>query len=208
MLVPFAALTAVVLVTAPGVFGADAQVAAYLHGPAIAHPGLGTALRVTGFITEPNWLRLLALLAALWLWHHGLGRTAAWLVVTMAVGGTLGIVLKQVFSRSRPEWPEAVTVISGYSFPSGHAVNSMLAAGCAVVLLRPGLGATGRRRLWTATGAFVLLVGFDRMALGVHYLTDVLAGWALALAVLFTTLAAFGSVTPRTSPHHETLPPG
>ena len=199
MLVPFAALTAVVLVTAPGVFGVDAQVAAYLHRPVLDHPNLGAALRAIGLITEPNWLRLIALLAALWLWRHGLGRTAVWLVVTMAIGGTLGIVLKQVFSRSRPEWPEAITVISGYSFPSGHAVNSMLAAGCAIVLLRPGLGAIGRRWLWTMAGAFVLLVGFDRMALGVHYLTDVLAGWALGAVVAGCVELASHAFSPETA---------
>ena len=189
LLGPFALLTAVVLGTAPGVFGLDAEVAEWWHRPALAQPALGSTLRVIGLITEPNWLRLIALLAAVVLWRRGRRRAAAWLVITMAAGGTLGVVLKQVFARTRPEWPEAITVISGYSYPSGHALNSMLAAGCAIVLLRPGLGATGRRRLWMAAGTFVLLVGFDRVALGVHYLTDVLAGWTLALAVLFAALA-------------------
>jgi membrane-associated phospholipid phosphatase len=192
LLGPFAALTALVLVTAPGVFSLDADIAAWLHRPALEHPELGSALELIGLLTQPNWLRLIALGAALQLWRSGCGRAAAWLVITMAIGGTLGVALKQVFARSRPEWPEAITVISGYSFPSGHAVNSMLAAGCAIVLLRPRLGALGRRRLWLVSGAFVLLVGFDRIALGVHYLTDVLAGWSLALALVFATLAAFG----------------
>jgi membrane-associated phospholipid phosphatase len=114
----------------------------------------------------------------------------------------LGGVLKQVFARSRPEWPEAITVLTGYSFPSGHALNSMLAAGCVIVLVGPRLGPVARRWLWVACGAFVLLVGFDRVALGVHYLSDVLAGWSLALAVLFATLAAFGPfpVQPASAP--------
>ena len=191
LLGPFSVLTAIVLVTAPGVLPIDADVANWWHRPALEHPAFGSTLRVIGLITEPIWLRVIALAVALLLWRRGQGRTAAWLVTTMAIGGTLGIVLKQVFARSRPEWPEAITVISGYSYPSGHAVNSMLAAGCAIVLLRPLLGTAGRRRLWTVAIAYVLLVGFDRVALGVHYLTDVLGGWTLALTVLSFTLAAF-----------------
>ena len=196
LLGPFGVLTAVVLVTAPGVLSIDAAVANWWHRPALEHPAFGSMLRVIGLITEPIWLRVIALAVGVLLWRRGLGRTAVWLVATMAIGGTLGIVLKQIFARSRPEWPEAITVISGYSYPSGHAVNSMLAAGCAIVLLRPLLGAAARRRLWTVVIAYVLLVGFDRVALGVHYLTDVLAGWALALAVVFATLAAFGRPRP------------
>jgi undecaprenyl-diphosphatase len=191
LLGPFGVLTAVVLVTAPGVLSIDAHVADWWHRPALEHPAFASTLRVIGLITEPIWLRVIALAVALLLWRRGLGRAAAWLVATMAIGGMLGIILKQIFARSRPEWPEAITVISGYSYPSGHAVNSMLAAGCAIVLLRPLLETVGRRRLWTVVIAYVLLVGFDRVALGVHYLTDVLGGWALALTVLSFTLAAF-----------------
>jgi membrane-associated phospholipid phosphatase len=202
LLGPFAALTAVVVVTQPGVFGFDSDVATWLHRPVLAHPHLGSALRVIGLITEPNWLRLITVLAAVRLWRSDLRRAAAWLVTTMAIGGVLGGVLKEVFARSRPEWPEAITVLTGYSFPSGHALNSMLAAGCTIVLVAPRLGPVGRRRLWVACGAFVLLVGFDRVALGVHYLSDVLAGWSLALAVLFATLAAFTpfAVRPDSAP--------
>lgn len=201
LLGPSAALTAVVLVTAPGVFSLDAEIATRLHRLALDHPRLGSALRVLGFVTEPYWLRLIALLAALLLWRRGQGRTAAWLVITMLIGGLLGIALKQVFARSRPEWPEAITVLSGYSFPSGHALNSMLSAGCAIVLLRPRLGADGRRRLWLAAGSFVILVGLDRLALGVHYLTDVLAGWALALALLFAALAVLEPASDSVTDH-------
>lgn len=195
LLGPFAALTTLVVLTAPGVFFLDADVASGLHGFVLNHPDLGTALRVVSLITLPNTFRLIALVSAGLLWRRGHRTAAGWLVVTMAIGGVLGIVLKQVFSRSRPEWPESITVASGYSYPSGHALNSMLAAGCAIVLLHPVLKPAGRRLLWAAAAAVVLLVGFDRMALGVHYLTDVLAGWALALTVLFATLAGFGPLT-------------
>jgi len=191
LLGPFGGLTAVVVLTAPGVFFVDADVAANLHHRVLDHPDLGAALRAIGLITHPDGLRVIAAVSAVLLWRQRQSRTAAWLLVTMTIGGVLGTALKQVFARSRPEWPESITVISGYSFPSGHALNSMLAAGCAITILSPRLKPVGRQLLWTSSAAFVLLVGFDRVALGVHYLTDVLAGWAMALAVLFATLAVF-----------------
>jgi undecaprenyl-diphosphatase len=178
------------------VFAPDADLASALHRRVLEHPDLGAALRAIGLITHPHVLRLIALVAAIQLWRHGRARAAGWLLLTMALGGVLGAVLKLVFTRSRPQWPESITVISGYSFPSGHALNSMLAAGCAIVLLYPRFGPAGRRRLGAAAGVFVVLVGVDRLALGVHYLTDVLAAWTLALAVLFATLAAFGPLDP------------
>lgn len=193
---PFAALATVVVTTAPGVFGPDATIATRLHLLVIEHPGLGQALRVIGHVTEPFTLRGLAVLGALALWWRKQRRSAVWLLLTMAMGGLLGAGLKDTFTRNRPDWPDPITLISGYSFPSGHAVNSMLALGCATVLLYPGLGTAGRRLLLGVGSVFVIIVGVDRLALGVHYLTDVLAGWALALAVVFATLAAFGRPRP------------
>ncbi|HST81161.1 MAG TPA: phosphatase PAP2 family protein [Kineosporiaceae bacterium] len=204
LLGPFTALTTLVVLTAPGVFFVDADVAGGLHGFVLDRPALATALRVLGLITLPDTFRVIALVSAGLLWWRGRRRVAAWLLVTMGIGGALGVMLKQVFARSRPEWPESITVASGYSYPSGHALNSMLAAGCAIVLLDQIVGPAGRRLFWTAAAGLVLLVGLDRIALGVHYLTDVLAGWTLALAVLFTTLAAFD---PFTAPG-ATGPPG
>jgi membrane-associated phospholipid phosphatase len=195
---PFAALTAAVVVTAPGVLGVDAALASRLHRVVAPRPGLGHALELIGVITLPWCLRGLALIAALLLWRRGRGRAAGWLVLTMAAGGLLGAVLKQVFERARPFWPDPITVVNGYSYPSGHALTSMLAAGCLMVLLRTGHRPAARRSrwstgsgLWSAAGAFVLLVGVDRVALGVHYLTDVLAGWTLGLAVVLAARAAY-----------------
>ena len=203
---PFAALATVVVTTAPGVFSLDAEIATRLHLLVIEHPGLGQTLRVVGHVTEPFVLRGLALLGALALWWRGQRRTAVWLMVTMAIGGLLGGGLKDTFTRDRPDWPDPVTLISGYSFPSGHALNSMLAVGCAIVLLYPGLGPGGRRLLLGGSAGFVIVVGLDRLALGVHYLTDVLAGWTLALVVVLATMAAFGRPDPagRATP---TAPP-
>ncbi|MEO7980346.1 MAG: phosphatase PAP2 family protein [Sporichthyaceae bacterium] len=148
-------------------------------------------LDIAAVALEPWVFRLLVLGVAVWLWRRGAKRLAGWAVVTMAVGGLLGIVLKIIVARARPAFPEPVAHASGYSFPSGHALNSMLGVGVLVLVFLPVLNRTGRLLAYLLGALVVLLTGFDRVALGVHFVSDVLAGWAVALAVLAGTSAAF-----------------
>jgi len=93
--------------------------------------------------------------------------------------------------RARPDFPEPVYVATGYSFPSGHALNSMLIALAVLVVLWPVSSRVGRIVMVAVLAAVVLVVGADRIALGVHYVTDVLAGWTIAVAVVAASGAAF-----------------
>lgn len=90
----------------------------------------------------------------------------------------LNIAAKQSFARVRPSLWESIAPETSYSFPSGHAMGSMTLA-CVVVLL-----CWPTRWRWpvaiTAL-AFVMLVGMSRIYLGVHYPSDILAGWTAAL---------------------------
>lgn len=208
----FIILSVVVAVSAPGPTRIDSEGSSARHRFVVGRPGLTSTLRLIAWITNPWWLRAIAGAAALLLYLRGRGRVALWLVITMAIGGVLEGLMKLIFARSRPEWPNPIAAIGGYSFPSGHAVNSMLAASCAVVLLDPMLRRTtpaggpapasviARGAPWLLAAGFVLLVGFDRVALGVHYVTDVLAGSSVALAILFATLASFGGLEGEPQP--------
>ena len=109
----------------------------------------------------------------------------------MAIGGVLGVVLKLLVDRARPTFPEPVAHASGYSFPSGHALNSALGVGVLLLVFLPVLTRVGRAVAYTLGAALVLLTGYDRVALGVHYVSDVVAGWAVALACLAGTAAGF-----------------
>jgi undecaprenyl-diphosphatase len=118
---------------------------------------------------------------------------ALWVVATMTVGGLLGALLKMLVGRHRPELPDAVARASGFAFPSGHALNATLAAG---VLLLVFLPFTRDRRplrwaLWTVAALVAVVTGLSRIALGVHWTSDVVGGWLLGLAVLAATTAAF-----------------
>ncbi|MBE0688112.1 MAG: phosphatase PAP2 family protein [Anaerolineaceae bacterium] len=109
-----------------------------------------------------------------------------------AVGGSalLNLVLKNVFQRTRPVFPLAFLAYTGYSFPSGHTMISLAFYG-AVAYIALTYIKSRNWKILTVAGALVVsvLIGFSRLYLGVHYLTDVLAGWAagglwLAVCVL------------------------
>lgn len=134
------------------------------------------------------------LLAARWCFEHGLRReSAAWVVVGLVVA-VVPEALKALVARPRPTlWPWLIPT-TGYSFPSGHAV-----AGAAfypflgwLVLRDRGLGWLGYL-LGLLVGVFI---GVGRLYVGVHWPTDVLAGWALGILL---SLAAVG-VLARTRP--------
>ncbi len=189
--VPFTLLVVLVLAKATWLSRLDQGVADRTHGLIAKSPFLAEVLRLVGRGTEPWVLRAVALGIAIVLFRRGWRRVALWLVVTMAIGGVLGLVLKSLVARARPTFTDPFTVAGGYSFPSGHALNSLLFAGCLVVLWYPRLRGGARLAAWVATIAFTLLVGIDRIGLGVHYVSDVIAGWVVALATVLATVAAF-----------------
>jgi undecaprenyl-diphosphatase len=111
-------------------------------------------------------------------------RLTAALVAAAVVAGSAGVsLLKESFGRLRPDAAFAELVAPGLSFPSGHAGNS------AIVFLTLGalLASTRNRRIermyiLAVASIMTLLVGLSRIALGVHWATDVLAGWAFGAA--------------------------
>lgn len=191
---PFAALLLLVRDSWVPLADLDDAVATDLHGFTLARPWLADTLTVVSYLTSPWVFRAAVLVLAVALWRRGSARLAAWAVVSMAVGGTLGGLVKLLVERARPGFDEPIHPVGGYSFPSGHALNSLL--GCAILLLAllPSLRSRGRPATVAAVAAaavLVLLTGYDRLGLGVHYVSDVLAGWVLALATLAATVVGF-----------------
>jgi undecaprenyl-diphosphatase len=189
--IPFTLLMLLVLSEWEPLARLDRGVADDLNNVARGDAGLVDALKMGATALDPWVFRLAVLGVAVWLWLRGAKRLAAWAVVTMAIGGVLGVVLKLLVDRARPTFPEPVTTASGYSFPSGHALNSLLGVGVLLLVFLPVLSRAGRAVAFTVGAALVLLTGYDRVALGVHYVSDVVAGWVVALACLAGTSAAF-----------------
>jgi membrane-associated phospholipid phosphatase len=101
------------------------------------------------------------------------------LFLTVGGGALFNLILKQIFLRPRPVFPQAFLVDSGYSFPSGHTMISLVFYGAVAFLVL--LTLKKRWNKFFVVLGFILisaLIGFSRLYLGVHYLTDVLAGWA------------------------------
>jgi len=115
----------------------------------------------------------------------------------VALGGSalLNIATKQVFARERPSLWESISPEDSFSFPSGHAMGSMTLAVVLVLL------AWHTRWRWPTLGAMaflVAMVGLSRIYLGVHYPSDILAGWTAASvwAVGCYGLAFYGHLRP------------
>lgn len=148
-----------------------------LFAQQVAHEGFD---RVFLFFSEIGYAKgvvpvdigLVLVLLAFKRWRDGL-------FVAVATGGSalLNIATKRLFARDRPSLWDSIAPEATYSFPSGHAMGSMTLAAVLILLAWPT-----RARWWViaAMAVFVPMVGLSRVYLGVHYPSDILAGWAAA----------------------------
>ncbi|MFI5531817.1 phosphatase PAP2 family protein [Kitasatospora sp. NPDC051853] len=170
----------------------DAGAAEHLHAAVRGRPGVLTALRVLSEgVWDPLTMRLLVAATVGWLLWRGARRLAVWAAATVLASGLIGWAVKTAVARARPALPDPVAHAPGFSFPSGHA---MTAATCCAVLLLVFVPMLGRR--WRVAARVVALVsvlgvGFTRIALGVHWVSDVLGGWLLGAALVAATAWAF-----------------
>lgn len=135
---------------------------------------------------------LIVIVLATGAWLAWKGRKGDSLLVVAGSAGALalGPVLKVLVERPRPALSDHVVFVNSWSYPSGHSLNSMAVLGLLTVLaIRERPGAV-RRTALAVLGAFlVVVVGFSRVYLGVHWPSDVLAGWLIGvlwLTVCFT----------------------
>ncbi len=125
-------------------------------------------------------------------YYRGRKVSAALLVVSTLGGVVLTTALKTVFKRVRPELFDSGYTASFYSFPSGHATVAVGFYGTLTLLLAWRLTGVRRWMVVAAGVSLVLLIGFSRLYLGVHYPTDVLAGFLAApLWISFIGLCYF-----------------
>ncbi len=146
-------------------------------------PLLDRVMVVMTNIGNPSVLLVASLLlAAFLLWRKQRAET-----VTLAIAavGALGLntVLKELFARSRPELWQRTVDVNFYSFPSGHAMMSVVVFGIIGYLLATHLP---RWRIAIATGTVLLVcaIGFSRLYFGVHWPTDIVAGYSAGIVWL------------------------
>jgi len=113
--------------------------------------------------------------------------TAALVVLATTTGSAAVALLKTIFGRARPDIVDHVVAATGYSFPSGHAANSAIVyLTTAALVTQVTRGRATRRYVAIVAGLLVVAIGASRVYLGVHWPSDVLAGWS------FGTLWALG----------------
>jgi len=109
------------------------------------------------------------------------------LAITCAGGDLLNVALKASFHRTRPEYASEFHLTS-WSFPSGHAMDSLIGFGLLAYWVARRYPKR-RRTVWVAAAALVLLIGYARIYLGVHFLSDVVAGYAAGLVWLIVCIS-------------------
>jgi undecaprenyl-diphosphatase len=189
------------------------------HGAATRINGLitghATAVAVVKAIT---WLGSSGVLwtvigaAALLLAFRRRWRLTIYLLVAGAGVLVLDPVLKSLVGRLRPVVAHPVAHGQGNSFPSGHALGSIVCYGALFLVFLPAMRGRWRRAFTAGIAALIALIGISRILLGVHYVSDVLGGWALGVAWLGVTAFAFeltrqAAGQPVTDPVTEGLEP-
>jgi membrane-associated phospholipid phosphatase len=164
----------------------DAQLADTLHANLVPS-ATTTFAAVTTFGSTPV-LALVASTVAAYLVRRGRRLDAALLAVTLGGAQLLTWILKAIFERPRPSFEDPVATASWFSFPSGHALSSIAVYGALAYLIVGGGRSSQARALVAGLALLVALIGFSRLYLGVHYLTDVLAGYSAGLAWLLLAI--------------------
>jgi undecaprenyl-diphosphatase len=154
----------------------DQAIATSLHG--WATPAATTIFVLITDLGAPVVALLGVIIAIFYSWRRQWLHVGVWLAA-LGGGEILNLLLKQLFARPRPVFVHPLLLETDYSFPSGHAMGSLIVYGMlayfAVLALR-----TWRARVAVVCGVtlLVLLIGFSRLYLGVHYFSDVVAGYA------------------------------
>jgi membrane-associated phospholipid phosphatase len=149
------------------VVGFDDAALAVTHRFGLAHPGWITSWDVFCTVFSPTTFRLLTLGLIVWALMRGQRRIALFLFVSVELAALLTEVAKAAANRPRPA--TAMVVAPSTSFPSGHALGTIVAVLALLVVALPLARPTFRR--W--------LIGAGRVMLNVHNPSDVIAGWAL-----------------------------
>ncbi len=162
-----------------------------LHSYALDHRWFVSLMRLLSDSgTTTAWLVIFVPVVAWLLWRRS-PRRALFVVSTVVLSSVLNNLVKVAVHRTRPVLANPVASAGGASFPSGHAQAALVGYGVLVLICGPLLRRPWRRLLFVVAAVMVLAIGLSRVALGVHYVSDVLAGYVLGAAWLAAMTGAF-----------------
>ena len=159
----------------------DTRLADWLHEH--ASPDLTTFFEAVTRLGNVSTLLVVVLLTSAVLWRKGWIAELQLLVLAGVGAEIITVGLKHGFQRDRPFFSDPLATESSYSFPSGHASVSLAVYGTLGFIAARHLGSRRAQfAVLAGTTVLVLLIGFSRLYLGVHFLSDVIAGYSLGIA--------------------------
>lgn len=163
----------------------DNSVRLFVHQ--FASPLMTGLMQTMSFIGSTVFLVSLGTVVVIWFAFAGWKRAIALFLINMAGAIALLITLKINFQRTRPEPYFDTPLPSSFSFPSGHSLSSLCFFGVLAWLVTARIeNRAVQIGVWVLAVLLILLIGVSRIYLGVHYPTDVLAGYAAALVWVCT----------------------
>jgi len=208
----FALLLVLVRVQWAPLESVDHGAAARINGLIAGHAMIVTMVKAVTWLGSDGVLWTVIGAAAVVLAIRRRWRLAIYLLVAGAGALVLDPVLKSLVGRLRPVVAHPVAHGNGNSFPSGHSLGSIVCYGAILLVFLPATRGRWRRAFVAGIVTLVALIGISRILLGVHYVSDVLGGWALGITWLGLTAFAFeltrrATGQPVTNPVTEGLEP-
>lgn len=157
-------------------------------------PNLTKGMEWITFFGSFKWISIGSIVVIIWLMIYKRGKYSIFFIFTIVSGVMLNRVLKEIFQRERPDIHPLIHQ-GGYSFPSGHSMNSFVFYGLIAFLLFELLKHKFSRILGISLAMLsVLLIGISRIYLGVHYPTDVIGGYFIGAVWLFISIFLYQDV--------------
>lgn len=177
----------------------DERLAEWLHGRAT--DPFTDVFRVITWCGNFVTLLVVTVVAVAVLWRRREKTDAVFVALALLGAQVLSTGMKLGFRRDRPFFEDPLATEVTFSFPSGHAMVSFAVYGSIAIVLARRVSSRARRALLLGgTALLVLAIGFSRLYLGVHFLSDVLAGYAAGaawLALLYAALELRSRYTSR-----------
>lgn len=172
----------------------DRSITDELHRSAVAEPGFTRFNRIlSDWVWDPWTMRGLIALAVVVLWALRERLLAQWLAAAGLLAAGVQQGLKWAVGRARPGWPDPVDSAQYASFPSGHAMTATVT--CGLLLWVLALHWRENWRGWSVIASVALVsvlgVGWTRVYLGVHWPSDVVAGWLLGYSFVVVSIITF-----------------
>jgi membrane-associated phospholipid phosphatase len=163
----------------------DVPLADTVHAAALQSPSFLRDAMIFGFYLGEHIIVAIGVLLALYFLYKRFWPELCMVAIAWAEEGAMWLVLSAHFQRARPVFAAPVWhQMTAPGFPSGHSISAVMCFGLLAYLVAPKMHSRFARTVVIVTAVLIILyIGFSRIFVGDHYLTDVLAGYALGIAL-------------------------